>query len=273
VSTLPSGGVQPDDELARRVHETLDGYLALGNEVIDERLARFVRNPRAPQIYDANHVDRVRASTDDEIDRVLTRAEALFAHCTHRQFRVDPWTPEAFEARLGLEGYELNTSLELLLAGELRVHREPAAAEIRPVDSDDDWETLTRLVQLDNAEQAVREGRAPWTEALSRQMVETKRTKAPALRFFLASVDGTDCAYLSSWPGGNGLGQIEDLFTLRNLRHRGVGTALIRHCVDEARARGATEVVIASRMNDTPKHMYAAMGFRPFCVSRTYLKA
>jgi GNAT superfamily N-acetyltransferase len=264
--------VQPDDELARRVHETLDGYLALGNEILDEQFARFVRNQAAPEVYDANHVERVRASTDDEIDTVLARTEVLFAHCTHRQFRVDSGTPEAFEARLGLEGYELNTSLELLLIGELRVDREPAAAEIRPVESEDDWETLTRLVQLDNAEQAVRDERPPWTEALTRQMVGTKRAKAPALQFFLANVEGTDCAYFSSWPGDNGLAQVENLFTLRDLRHRGVATALIRHCVDDVRARGAAEVVIASRLDDTPKRMYAAMGFRPFCVSRTYLK-
>jgi hypothetical protein len=31
-------------------------------------------------------------------------------------------------------------------------------------------------------------------------------------------------------------------------------------------------VLIGARMNDTPKHLYAALGFRPLCVQRMYLK-
>jgi hypothetical protein len=31
-------------------------------------------------------------------------------------------------------------------------------------------------------------------------------------------------------------------------------------------------VLIGARLDDTPKHMYAAMGFRPLCVRRAYVK-
>jgi hypothetical protein len=54
--------------------------------------------------------------------------------------------------------------------------------------------------------------------------------------------------------------------------HRGLATALIHPCVADARSKGAGPVVIAADPTDTPKHMYAAMGFRPVAVYSHYLK-
>jgi predicted GNAT family acetyltransferase len=71
----------------------------------------------------------------------------------------------------------------------------------------------------------------------------------------------------------NGIGQVEDLFTHPDFRHRGIATALIAHCVADARARGAGPVLITADPLDTPKQMYAAMGFRPFSVTRNYFKS
>lgn len=62
------------------------------------------------------------------------------------------------------------------------------------------------------------------------------------------------------------------MFTHRDFRHRGLATALIHHCVAEARREGAGPVVIVADPTDTPKRMYAAMGFRPVAVKRDYLK-
>src|SRR5882672_2569888 len=68
------------------------------------------------------------------------------------------------------------------------------------------------------------------------------------------------------------LDHVEDLFTRADFRGRGIGTALISACVADARARGAGPILIGARPTDTPKHMYAALGFRPLCVQRNYLK-
>jgi hypothetical protein len=70
-------------------------------------------------------------------------------------------------------------------------------------------------------------------------MVVTGRAKAPDLRFWLARTEGVDCAFLSSWPGANSVGKVEDLFTHSDFGHRGIATALIVHCVRDARARAA----------------------------------
>jgi len=42
--------------------------------------------------------------------------------------------------------------------------------------------------------------------------------------------------------------------------------------VAEARKEGAGPVVIVADTADTPKRMYAALGFRPVAISRTYWK-
>jgi GNAT superfamily N-acetyltransferase len=80
-------------------------------------------------------------------------------------------------------------------------------------------------------------------------------------------VDGAAVAYFSSWPGIAGVGMVEDLFTLPSHRGRGIARALIHHGVADARTRGAQSVLIGSDPDDTPKHLYAAMGFEPTCVT------
>ncbi|HYB12524.1 MAG TPA: GNAT family N-acetyltransferase, partial [Myxococcota bacterium] len=54
-------------------------------------------------------------------------------------------------------------------------------------------------------------------------------------------------------------------------RLRGVATALIAHCVLEARRRGARTLFLTARALDTPKDMYARMGFRPAAITRNWL--
>ena len=48
--------------------------------------------------------------------------------------------------------------------------------------------------------------------------------------------------------------------------------ALIHRCVADCREQGAGPVVITASASDTPKEIYAAMGFRPSAVKREYGK-
>ena len=61
---------------------------------------------------------------------------------------------------------------------------------------------------------------------------------------------------------------VEDLFTLPSHRNRGIARSLIHHCVDDALARGAVDVLIGALHDDTPKNAYAAMGFETTCRDR-----
>ncbi|HXZ85087.1 MAG TPA: GNAT family N-acetyltransferase [Myxococcota bacterium] len=258
------------DPLVARAYETLVGWLAQGHETRAHPHARFVRDPRTPIVYDANFAADVRARTPDEIDALLAAADATYADLGHRQFFWDPGMPLPFEARLRLEGYACSDEVVLMLEGEL-ASRGPRV-ELRPAASDADWQVVLELCRLDHEEEAEKGFHRAWEPEVTRQLVLAKRVKGPAVRYQIARADGVDCAFFSAWPGANGVGKVEDLFTRAEFRGRGIGTALIAACVDDARARGAGPVLIGARTNDTPKHMYAALGFRPLCVQRTYLK-
>ncbi len=177
-----------------------------------------------------------------------------------------------FEARLALEGYRSEGALVMVLEGELRGEAKPC--EIREIRSEADWSAYTAMREMDWRAYVERQGK-PYDETEAEalvQVVRCTRAKSPPARHWVAIVDDEARAYLSSWEGIDGLGQVEDLFTHPEFRHRGLATALIHHGVADCRAQGAGPVTIAADPTDTPKNMYAAMGFRPVAVKREYWK-
>ena len=257
--------------LITRAYQTSQQWLALGHESIDVPRARLVRNRGLPRIYDANFAANVRAESPSEIDAVLHELDRAFHSFDHRHVLCDPETPPPFEARLVLDGWHAHNDLvTLVLEGDLQASG--PSISIRAVECDADWQTIEDLHWLDHEEEVAMGFHAPWDRTLTNELVASKRCKSPDVRYFLACVDGIDCAFFSAWPGTDGMGLIEDLFTRAEFRGRGIATALIVACVDDARAQGAQSILVSARANDTPKHMYAAMGFRPLCVQRSYLK-
>ncbi len=119
-----------ESELLGRACATLTGYFELGNRVLEAPGARFVRNLHYPLIYDANHVCAAHASTPQALDKLLRAVEDEFAELRHRQFKCDPRTPPALEARLVLEDYVVSSEVQLLLEGELQA--DPPEVEIHP---------------------------------------------------------------------------------------------------------------------------------------------
>jgi GNAT superfamily N-acetyltransferase len=200
----------------------------------------------------------------------LADVDVAYSALGHRSFKVDPLTPPPFVARLVVEGYEPSVELQSILETSVDARARPVA--IRPVAGDADWLSLAKLVRMDHLESARRRGVECWPQAITDQMVEQKKCKAPGVQFFLARVDGNDCAFFSSWPGVNGIGKVEDLFTVPSFRHRGIATALMVHAIADTRRRGAEAVLIGADVNDTPKLMYYRMGFRPLLLYSSYIK-
>jgi len=103
-------------DTVERVSAAYAWQRALGHETAQNSLCCIVSDPAHPDVWDANHVSGVRASTTAEIEQVLQRADEAFAHCHHRLFVVDPLTPAAFVARLALDDYqELTPTIQLVL--------------------------------------------------------------------------------------------------------------------------------------------------------------
>lgn len=258
-------------DLALRAVAVDEAFMALGNECFEADGATFIRAPDWPDIWDANHAAHVTASTPEEIERLLARTEREFAGHRHRRFHLDFTAPPEFEARLALEGYERSDSLLLALEDELT--GDPPEYEVRAVESEDDWSAYSILHDLDWREY---KGRMPhvdgYDEGTARQTMLHRRAKCPPVRCWLAWLDGEPRAYLSSWGGTEGMGMLEDLFCQPEYRRRGLATALVHRCVAEARKDGAGPVMIPADPSDTPKNMYAALGFRPAATKRNYMK-
>jgi GNAT superfamily N-acetyltransferase len=258
------------NDLVRKAIDVNQRLLALGSETFEAAGGVFVRNRDVPRIYDANHVAAVTASAPDEIDALLGRVEQEYAHLPYRRFDTDPFTPPEVEARLAYEGYDPGSpALFLILEGELR--GEPKPCDIRPVESDADWAAYETLDNADWIEEAEKRER-PAGLNISADMCRVRRAKSPKARFWMAYVEDRPAAYFMSWEGIEGVGQVEDLFTLPEFRHRGLATALIHHSVADCRKHGAGPVLIVARPDDTPKRMYRALGFRPLCLTRNYFK-
>ncbi len=242
----------------------------LGNEVLPGPQATFVRNGSVPDIYEANHVSDIRARTPDEIDALLEAIEREYQNCHHRRFDVDHRTPPEFVARLLVEGgYERSDAVVMLLAGELL--GQPRPTDIRPIATDVDWRAYWDLMWLNWKEHRDKEGR-PSDEGVARQMLDAHRRKQPPVQYFMAYLEGRPAAYFNSWEGLDGVGQVEDLFTHPEFRNQGIARSLIHHCVSEARASGARQVVIVADPADSPKKLYERMGFLPVAWTSYYLK-
>lgn len=257
------------DELVRRVIAVDQANRSLGAEQLEAHGATFVRCRALSIIHDLNHVGVVRTVARD-VDALMARVEVEFAGLRHRQFVLDADTPPEIEARLVLDGYDdVEASLLMVLEGELRAHAR--RHDIRLVASDADWAAYARLKRLDWAERAARLGLGPLPE-VAEGLITAYRAKVPPLRYWLACVDGEPRGFFSSWEGPSGVGQVEDLFVEAAYRHRGLATALLHHTVADARAAGASAIAIVAEATDTPKRMYAAMGFREVAVVRKYTR-
>ena len=273
-------GVAEHSSLTTRATRTEAAYYELGNRVEDGATARFVSNRETPSVWDNNCATRIRAATPPEVDDLMVEMQRRYRDNDRLVFKLDGLTPSAVEARMILEGYEVDLMVHLVLPEEESVRdistlpaRARRAIEVRPVETESDWSSLALLARADDVEAAAKQGREPWSQDVTDQLVARKRQRADALPFFLARLDGLDVGHGCAWRGttDDGVGMVEDLFTDPDHRHMGVASALIAHGVGYARAGGAGPIMIGAAAADTPRLMYAAMGFRPTFTSRTYL--
>jgi GNAT superfamily N-acetyltransferase len=257
------------ESAARALCETYRAHTALGIDVVDGPGCRVLRNDDAPDVYDANHLE---IGPDADFETALAFLEDQLGARPYRNIRTDPFSPPEFEAEFMLRNYVADPTLQLLLEGEL-LGPAPESFDLRPVEDESEWTELARLFRADHIETDEKRGTQVFSPALSDQIFETHRRASIEIRFFMVWVEGEAVAFFSSWPGQNGVGMVEDLFTMPAYRNRGIARALIHHCVADARARGASQVVIGAEPGDTPKNLYAALGFRPACLTYAWLNA
>jgi len=249
-------------DILEAVLDANDAWFAQGHARAEAAGAWFVHDERFPDVYDANHARRLR---DDEVDppAFVAALEERYAHCRHRSVRLDPRNRAgALEAQLLLRGYATEQSLLMAREGEPRGRA--AAARIAPISSDAEWGHYARLKGGEFAARKVPVSGAHWAAYV--------RSKCPPIRFFLASLDGVPVGFFSEFTSGR-VTCLEDLYVDPAARGRGVATALVAHCEAQGRAQGAVACFLSARADDTPKEMYARMGFRAIGVTRNLLRS
>jgi len=257
-------------ETARLIAEAYRWQRRLGNKVIIAPHCHIVADLARPDVWDCNHADDVTAATDAETDAVLAAIDRHLAHSHWRVIHTDGFTPDAFLARLALDGFaERPVTIQMVLEGEVR--ERGTAVELRPVTEEDDWRALLALVRADHVE-GRRTADLELSAGFSAQVVTAYRAKSHAYHFHLVMLDGRPVAYGAFAAAPNGAGMIEDLFTLQAARRRGIASAMIAAFADRLHALGCDTIFLGALATEPPKHLYARLGFRPVALARSWMK-
>lgn len=257
-------------ETAKSIADAYGWQRGLGHSCVATPHCRIVANPAHPDVWDANHADRITARTPDEIEAVLAAMDHHLPHTSWRVAHTDGFTPDPFLARLAFEGFEERpVILQMALQGD--VTDRGADIAMRPVATDADWDLLQHLVILDQAE-----GRKTGDLALSRAFaaswVAANRAKGADYPYCLVMRDGEAVAYGACAVAPNGVGMIDDLFTLPFARRTGIATGLIAAFVDRLRAAGCETIFLGALATEPPRRLYARLGFRPVALARSWVR-
>ena len=90
-------------------------------------------------------------------------------------------------------------------------------------------------------------------------------------RYFLAERDGEPAA-CAQLLGGDGVGQVEEVYTAADHRGHGLASAVVRAAVAAARERGDDLVMILADADDWPQRLYERLGFQAVDTWRTFTK-
>jgi GNAT superfamily N-acetyltransferase len=257
-------------DLALTIAEAYRWQRRLGNAVRAESHCHIVVNPAHPNVWDSNHADAVTAQSDSEIAAVFAAMDRHLGHTRWRVVHTDCFTSQRFMARLALDEFkERPVTIQMALRGELP--NRGASIELLPVVGDTEWDAVLQLALADHAEGRRTPG-LDLSPELSAGIVACYRAKSGACNFHLAIQDGVPVAYGAHAAAPNGAGMIEDLFTLKSARRRGIATAMIVTFAERLRAAGCHTIFLGALADEEPKHLYARLGFHPVMLARTWVR-
>ena len=257
-------------DTARIIAEAYRWQRRLGNIQFETPHCHIVANPAHPDVWDSTPADGVTAQTRDQIDAVFAAMDRHLAHTDWRVVHTDGFTPDAFLARLALEGYgERPLTIQLVLDGDLTDRGPPI--RLHPVESQADWDALLQLAIADHTE-GRRTGDLQLSHAVSAGLVAGYRAKNHACQYHLVMQDGAPTAYGACAAAPNGAGMIEDLFTLPAFRRQGIATAMIAAFVDRLRRKGCHTLFLGALADEAPKALYSRLGFRAVGLARTWVR-
>ena len=249
---------------AARVATARRWFRQLGYLPIEAAGITAVVTPAHPDTWDANWVQAGQAATSAAVVAALHRH-----HPTGWQTVVtDALTPPGVEAALALADFREAVTLVEMATAVLMPPPALAPMTLLPVD-EPEWPRFAALIDADH-----REGKrtGEHSEAVAAGLTEGMRRRHGACDYWLLVEDGIDAGYGMTAVCPNGLGLIENLFTVPERRGRGLMSAFIVASAARLKAAGCDALFLDAHVRDTPKRLYARLGFKPVALTRTWVR-
>jgi ribosomal protein S18 acetylase RimI-like enzyme len=211
-------------------------------------------NDELPSVWDLNLVWLDAVPADVTAERLANDVDAVQQAFPHRQVVV---ADGAAGARLaeGFAALGWEVDVVLVMTATPAPGHDAGGQTVIEVDEPG---------QREYRDEWVREWPESSSEDAVAQLLAHKRIVAGAIetRFFLGLADGKAVSACELYVR-DGIGQIEDVGTLRRYRGRGLARALVLHALGEARAAGCDLVFLLADDEDWPKDFYGRLGFVP----------
>ncbi|HEX2085117.1 MAG TPA: GNAT family N-acetyltransferase [Solirubrobacteraceae bacterium] len=211
----------------------------------------LLRTPSLDAVWSVNnaYVERpARSLSADDVEALLARrfAGGRFASATIE----DEETAARIEPAARERGWRVEHELFMVLRG--RPRHEPGSSEIREGTEAELAALLSRWFAEDFADQG--------PEALRQldEFARRQRAARPRRAFVSPAADATVSLLIE-----DGVVEVEDVYALPEARGRGHARALLTHALAAARAADGDLVFLVADDDDTPKDLYARLGFAP----------
>ena len=249
----------------------------------------------------ATDLARLRAHRQAQFERTTSRAEAF----EHGTAYFTPAHPTKWDLNLLVVDDAAGLSAEVLLAEAERLQA-PAGLRHRKIEVHRGGDALVEgfkaagwtpeqvvvmLLRPDAdqrgaAQAPVREVEFPAVRSLMEQWYGEAMSAAEArdlgdadadsaltsgARFFLTERDGEPAA-CCMLLAGDGVGQVEEVYTAKPYRGAGLGSAVVRTAIAAARERGDDLIMILADADDWPQRLYERLGFETVDAYRSFTR-
>lgn len=246
---------------ARRWSRLLGQSAAISDDAI------IVADPAHPDVWDSNFA---LPQPGGDPDRLIAQLDAAMTHSQWRVVMTDAETDPIVDAVLAQHGFAQHAAaIEMISDTAIAPPERAPPVRFHTVDTDADWHRLIALVRTDHAE-GRRTGEI--SAAVRDGLIAGLRGDCPPGRYTLISLDGTDIGYGFTLACPNGLGLIDELFTVLSARGQGAMSSFIAAASAQLIAAGSHGVFLDAHAHDTPRLLYARLGFQPIALSRRWVK-
>lgn len=251
----------PQPALARsRVDEALEWTVrSLADEARDVEVGWVVRSRALPLVYSLN---RLQVRVDADPEQVVALADLHLGDLPYRHVEIDDErAAAAFEHALVTPASEWKVDREVFMVlAEAPARAAPAApaAPSKPpvrLGAEEAEELMRRWHLEENLETA--------PGVLEQLSAYNRLEGALWSEVVLGFRDGVRPVALTKSRSHEGVGWVEDVYTVPEARRRGYARALVGTAVGLALAAGHQPTFIIADDNDWPKHLYAELGFQP----------